>query len=139
MGAEQSARLVCTETAETEKPLKLINSELFFRLYFEKMPQPVTGPVTEALLHLVKNLHDNGELFIEEVEVPQGEVDRMDSDTESGFNSDSTISVGDYDEDVGIEPIRVAEFDSMDEYDIPPPGPDDIIEDPQSDVGPLNN
>lgn len=56
MGAEQSARLVCTETGEAEKPLKLINSELFFRLYFDRMREPVTGPVTEALFHLVKNL-----------------------------------------------------------------------------------
>jgi len=56
MGAEQSAVLACTQTGIQEEHLKLVNSELFFSSYFEKMRQPVTGPVTEALLHLVEHL-----------------------------------------------------------------------------------
>lgn len=50
--------MACTQTGEPEKFLELNNAEQFFRLHFEKMRKPVTGPVTEALLHLVKNLPD---------------------------------------------------------------------------------
>ncbi|TDG43452.1 hypothetical protein AWZ03_010129 [Drosophila navojoa] len=55
MGAEQSALLACTQTGKPENPLKLENSEQFFQLYFDRMPEPKTGPVTEALLHLITN------------------------------------------------------------------------------------
>lgn len=56
MGAEQSALLACTETGKPEKPLRLYNSEQFFQLYFDGMPEPQTGPVTAALLHLIMNM-----------------------------------------------------------------------------------
>ncbi|XP_017859262.1 PREDICTED: uncharacterized protein LOC108611248 [Drosophila arizonae] len=55
MGAEQSALLACTQTGKPESPLNLENSKQFFQLYFDRMPEPKTGPVTEALLHLIKN------------------------------------------------------------------------------------
>ncbi|KAH8323212.1 hypothetical protein KR067_000927 [Drosophila pandora] len=137
MGAEQSARLACTETGATEKPLRLINSELFFRLYFDKMREPVTGPVTEALLHLVKNLPKD-RAILNEVAAHHGEVERMEySDNESGFSSDSTVTTGGYYDDVDIEPIQIAEFDSMDEYDISPPDSLDIIADRLPNFGPV--
>ncbi|XP_017002895.2 uncharacterized protein [Drosophila takahashii] len=118
MGAEQSAVLACTQTGIQEKPLELINSELFFRLYFEKMRQPVTGPVTEALLHLVNNLQSSRAIVNAE-ESNQEE----DNCSESGFNSeysdDSEVSTATYSDDVEIEPLQIAQFDSMDEYDVP--------------------
>ncbi|EDW11865.2 uncharacterized protein LOC6576433 isoform X2 [Drosophila mojavensis] len=55
MGAEQSALLACTQTGKPESPLNLENSKQFFQLYFDRMPEPKTGPVTEALLHLIMN------------------------------------------------------------------------------------
>uniref|UniRef100_A0A6P4EIH0 Uncharacterized protein LOC108042543 n=1 Tax=Drosophila rhopaloa TaxID=1041015 RepID=A0A6P4EIH0_DRORH len=127
MGAEQSALLVCTQTGKPEKPLELINSELFFRSYFENMPEPVTGPVTEALLHLVSNLHTTRRNV--NAEDAQSVHDEDDSEeSESGFNSEYsetsemsspfTSSTG-TDSDFEIEPLQIAEFDSMDEYDIP--------------------
>ncbi|XP_052850816.1 uncharacterized protein LOC128261261 [Drosophila gunungcola] len=123
MGAEQSALLVCTQTGKPEKPLELVNSELFFRLHFENMREPVTGPVTQALLHLAENLQRtrqnvNGDHNMD-----------FNEESESGFNSDYseecevsslTLSTG-TDSDVEIEPLQIAEFDSMDEDDMPNP------------------
>lgn len=40
------------------------NSKLFFQLYFDRMPQPVTGPVTEALLHLVDKVNVAGATMV---------------------------------------------------------------------------
>lgn len=60
MGAEQSALLACTQTGIHEDRLEMDNSKLFFQLYFDRMPQPVTGPVTEALLHLVDKVNVAG-------------------------------------------------------------------------------
>ncbi|KAH8352429.1 hypothetical protein KR084_004134 [Drosophila pseudotakahashii] len=116
MGAEQSAVLACTQTGIQEKPLELINSELFFRLYFEKMREPVTGPVTEALLHLVGNLPRSGAIVDAEESIQD-----EDNCSESGFNSeysdDSEATTATY-SDVEIEPLQIAQFDSMDEYDM---------------------
>ncbi|XP_030376857.1 uncharacterized protein LOC115625813 [Scaptodrosophila lebanonensis] len=59
MGAEQSALLACTETNESEPPLQMPNAELYFRgSYFDGLDRPQTGPVTEALLHLVGNVQN---------------------------------------------------------------------------------
>ncbi|KAM8715258.1 hypothetical protein ACLKA7_002328 [Drosophila subpalustris] len=59
MGAEQSALLVCTQTGKPETPLRLHNAEQFFQNYFDRMAEPRTGPVTEALLHLILNGHQH--------------------------------------------------------------------------------
>lgn len=59
MGAEQSALLACTETGKPEKPLRLNNAEMFFQLYFDRMPEPQTGPITAALLHYIMNMPPN--------------------------------------------------------------------------------
>ncbi|XP_034475538.1 uncharacterized protein LOC117782627 isoform X2 [Drosophila innubila] len=59
MGAEQSALLVCTQTGKPEAPLRLRNAEQFFQHYFDKMAEPRTGPVTEALMHLILNGSEN--------------------------------------------------------------------------------
>lgn len=60
------------------------------------------------------------------------------SDNESGFNSDSTVTTGGYYDDVDIEPIQIAEFDSMDEYDMSTPDSvEDIIADRLPNFGPV--
>ncbi|XP_016962099.1 uncharacterized protein LOC108032653 [Drosophila biarmipes] len=85
MGAEQSAVLACTQTGAQEEPLELVNSELFFRLYFEEIPEPVTGPVTQALLHLVEHLQTSrATLNAQETQSIQSENDS----SECGFDSD---------------------------------------------------
>ncbi|XP_020810701.1 uncharacterized protein LOC110186007 [Drosophila serrata] len=98
MGAEQSALLVCTQTGRPEKFLELTNAEQFFRLYFDKMPKPKTGPVTEALLHLVNNLPVTKDRNIDNAEqdlhlIPDEDEDMGLSDGgDSGIHSDFTSS-----------------------------------------------
>ncbi|XP_017068163.1 uncharacterized protein LOC108105893 [Drosophila eugracilis] len=87
MGAEQSAVLACTQTGIPQKPLELPNSELFFRLYFDKMPEPKTGPVTEALLRLVEHLNQPN-ANAEEAQLIQEE----DISSDSGFTSEFSDS-----------------------------------------------
>ncbi|XP_037711226.1 uncharacterized protein LOC119548183 [Drosophila subpulchrella] len=90
MGAEQSAVLACTQTGIQEEPLKLVNSELFFRLYFEKMRKPVTGPVTEALLHLVEHLQKSRAVVnAEETQSTQEEGDSSECGFDSEYSDDS--------------------------------------------------
>ncbi|EDW77389.2 uncharacterized protein Dwil_GK18272 [Drosophila willistoni] len=79
MGAEQSALLACTQTGIPEIPLSLPNSELFFRLYFEKMSKPETGPITTALLHLIEHVDFRG---------PQMVAPEPASDVDSGVEND---------------------------------------------------
>ncbi|XP_017058831.2 uncharacterized protein LOC108099680 [Drosophila ficusphila] len=130
MGAEQSASLACTQTGKQEEPLKLINSELFFRLYFDKMPLPVTGPVTESLYQLVESLNQTTVANDETQSNQEEDNNSMESeDSESGFYSEysdescvscSISSTSSY-SDVEIESLQTAEFDSIDEYDMPNP------------------
>ncbi|KAH8298238.1 hypothetical protein KR018_011438 [Drosophila ironensis] len=118
MGAEQSARLACTQTVEYEEPLPMNNSELFFRLHFESMPEPVTGPVTEALYHLVTNMRGAQDGDVSPAD--DDEDGDTDGSEDSGFSSDSNPTVVSYD-DVEIEPIQIAQFESMEEYEVAMP------------------
>ncbi|EDV57938.1 uncharacterized protein LOC6540661 [Drosophila erecta] len=99
MGAEQSALLACTQTGIHEQHMELVNSKLFFGLYFDKMPQPVTGPVTKALLHLVDNLRTAGIINADETLSIKGEYDNGESDV-SDVSEVSTATCS----DVEIDP-----------------------------------
>ncbi|XP_017853951.1 uncharacterized protein LOC108607571 [Drosophila busckii] len=87
MGAEQSAILVCTQTGKPEPALKLTNSEQFFQLYFDKIVEntlaPKTGPVTEALLHLIRNMPQQPLANNEQLEHNSEPIEQ-----DSGFEND---------------------------------------------------
>ncbi|XP_043652004.1 uncharacterized protein LOC122619254 [Drosophila teissieri] len=124
MGAEQSALLACTQTGIHEEHMELVNSKLFFRLYFDAMPQPVTGPVTEALLHLVENLRTAGVINADETQSIQDEYDSGESDANSGLSCGSEFSTETCQE-VEIEPIQIARFESIEQYNAPINEPDE--------------
>ncbi|XP_064542121.1 uncharacterized protein LOC135431108 isoform X2 [Drosophila montana] len=115
MGAEQSALLVCTQTGKPERPLRLENAEQYFQLYFDKMPEPKTGPVTEALLHLIVNApqqslesreqanwacqqepdsgYENDELETEETSEEEQDIDMVSEEEMIDQLSDSDLSI----------------------------------------------
>ncbi|EDW57600.2 uncharacterized protein [Drosophila virilis] len=116
MGAEQSALLVCTQTGKPERPLRLQNAEQFFQLYFDKMPEPKTGPVTEALLHLIMHApqqslesreqqaswasqqepdsgYENDELETEETSEEEQDIDMVSEEEIIDQLSDSDMSI----------------------------------------------
>ncbi|XP_036678580.3 uncharacterized protein [Drosophila suzukii] len=96
MGAEQSAVLACTQTGIQEEHLKLVNSELFFSSYFEKMRKPVTGPVTEALLHLVEHLQKpRAVVNAEETQLVQEEGNSSEYGLDSEYSDDSEATNSD--------------------------------------------
>ncbi|XP_060667084.1 uncharacterized protein LOC132799003 [Drosophila nasuta] len=119
MGAEQSALLVCTQTGKPENPLKLPNAEQYFQMYFDKMAEPRTGPVTEALLHLIANVpqqslsEENENMYAKPLELGFGyqndnleEASDGKSEQETNVMSDESNSLDDSsDSDVSIEPI----------------------------------
>nr|NP_001246030.1 uncharacterized protein Dmel_CG43052 [Drosophila melanogaster]AFH03704.1 uncharacterized protein Dmel_CG43052 [Drosophila melanogaster] len=117
MGAEQSALLACTQTGIHEDRLEMDNSKLFFQLYFDRMPQPVTGPVTEALLHLVDKVNVAGANNADETQSIKDECNSGESDTISVLSNDSEVSTPSL--DVEIEPIQIAEFEPIDQYNMP--------------------
>ncbi|XP_033159699.1 uncharacterized protein LOC117140730 [Drosophila mauritiana] len=107
MGAEQSALVACTQRGIHEDRVEMVNSKLFFQLYFDRMPQPVTGPVTEALLHLVKKVNVAGAINADENQSIKDEFNSGESDTISELSNGS---------DVKIEPIQIAEFEPIEQY-----------------------
>ncbi|EDW03632.1 uncharacterized protein LOC6562774 [Drosophila grimshawi] len=128
MGAEQSAFLACTQTGKHEEPVKMSNSEKFFQLYFEKMPDPHTGPVTEALLHLISHMQqqnleeqekytgyehdefDDGELDIDMMSEEEIAVDPL-SDTDISIESSSTLyNLHNEDSDFEIIPLEFVDL-----------------------------
>ncbi|XP_022223318.2 uncharacterized protein LOC111074725 isoform X2 [Drosophila obscura] len=128
MGAEQSALLASTQFGQPEGTLELVNSELFFNLYFEKMPEPKTGPVTQALLRLVENMPEKDETFVNPASTQtnrspgkngeeDGDLHHSDS-SEGGFVMDSLATVNGYEDRIELEPLQIAEFESMNEYDL---------------------
>ncbi|KAH8395647.1 hypothetical protein KR222_005309 [Zaprionus bogoriensis] len=132
MGAEQSAVLACTETGKPETPLRLHNAEQFFQLYFERMAEPQTGPVTAALLHLIMNMpqsqgsdqdsgYENEELEDSE-EASDNEMEPMegiDDLSDSGWSTTSTSTEGtsrrtDDSSDFELNPIEFVELQPVD-------------------------
>ncbi|EDW51743.1 uncharacterized protein LOC6611265 [Drosophila sechellia] len=116
MGAEQSALLACTQTSIHEDRVEMVNSKLFFQLYFDRMPQPVTGPVTEALLHLVKKVNAAGAINADENQSTMDECNSGESDTISELSDRSEVSTAS--SDVKIEPIQIAEFEPIEQYNM---------------------
>ncbi|XP_033236483.1 uncharacterized protein [Drosophila pseudoobscura] len=125
MGAEQSALWASTQFGQHEETLELVNSELFFCSYFEKMAEPKTGPVTQALLRLVENMPKRRESFVTapQTNMSSGKNGEEDDDfhySDGSFVIDSMAHIEEesYDDHLDLEPLQIAEFESTDEYDI---------------------
>ncbi|XP_034669000.1 uncharacterized protein LOC117902044 [Drosophila subobscura] len=122
MGAEQSALSASTQTGQPEATLELVNSKLFFSNYFDKMPKPKTGPVTQALLRLVENMPKGGETFLQDEAAPQANIspgkNGENDGSESDFDLDSIAAIDFYDGRLELEPLQIVEFESMDDYDL---------------------
>ncbi|XP_033236482.1 uncharacterized protein [Drosophila pseudoobscura] len=127
MGAEQSALWASTQFGQHEETLELVNSELFFCSYFEKMAEPKTGPVTQALLRLVENMPKRRESFVNaaapQTNMSSGKNGEEDDDfhySDGSFVIDSMAHIEEesYDDHLDLEPLQIAEFESTDEYDI---------------------